>query len=730
MSYDSDDKDLEETREILEDVAKNVEKCVSFYSRIFEEGREDQDFVNGLNQWGAQERRSRDIDGLPTLVLNQMKPFAAQVVNNIRQTRPAIRVVPVDNHADKDTAEVFSGIIRNIEYQSKANDAYDTGAKNAVETGLGWIKVCVDYASEYSFDQEIYIERIINHEGAMLDPNAKKLDGSDADYGFVIIDIDKDEFEDMYPDADPSGYDIGFWSTEGTVRVLDYYYKEYEDRTIYSVSYTQDDKTVEGVIDADEKKILEEQLGEIEVIEERKIRRPKIKQCLVTQNEVLDSTDWQGKYIPIIPVVGDEVWVEGRRYFHSLIRQGKDAQRMYNYWKSASTAMIALQPKAPVTGPVGSFSSFPDEWAASNKKNLPFLEWDPVYGEDGQLLPPPMRQPPIQGSPAMMQEAMSAREDIRLAIGMGNANMGQEDNAVSGVAIRNRQIEGDNATFHFMDNLASSITQVGCILVDLIPKIYNKPQIKRILGQDNQEDLVPINQPFKEDKNGNKVPTDDSNYDGIYDLKAGKYDVVCDVGPSYSSQRQEMADKLTELIGAKPELMEVVGDMVFESLDLPNGTEIADRLRSLMDPKILGDDPMANKLQQASQKMQQMQEQLKSMDAALQDKAKNEQFEQAYKTQELQLKRDELAMKAQQAQADIAKTQSEIENNRVQTQQDRIENAQLMTELQGRIDDISEAFEAFLDFEESQLQNNEGDELTGALVIQELDNQEGISEDD
>jgi hypothetical protein len=326
------------------------------------------------------------------------------------------------------------------------------------------------------------------------------------------------------------------------------------------------------------------------------------------------------------------------------------------------------------------------------------------------VLPPPQKQPPVQGSPAMMQEAMSARDDIRLAIGMPPANMGQPDNAISGVAIRNRQIEGDNATFHFIDNLASSITHLGCILVDLIPKIYKKPQIQRILGLDGQEDMVPINQPFVKDDEGNLKPTDQANYDGIYDLKAGSYDVVCDVGASYSSRRQEMSDKMIEITQARPELFEVVGDLLFDALDMPMSAEIAERLRAVMNPEVLGDDPQAKKLQSAAQTIQQLQEQLKNLDAALQDKKKDAQFEQQYKIQELQLERDKLAIEAQKAQASIAKMQSESIENTAQAQKERAETAQIISELQFQIQDVAQAFNEFLDFESEALSEQEEQE--------------------
>lgn len=712
-----------EDTEILEEALTNIQAMDDFYNEVHENGRDDQDFVNGVNQWSAEDKRQRDLDGVPSLVLNQTKPFCNQVINDIRQARPALRIVPVDSNADPETAEVLSGLIRNIEYRSKASDAYDTAARNAIQASIGWIKVCVDYEHEFTFDQEITIERILNFESAMIDPNSTMLDGSDAEYGVVYEDIPKEKFESLYPEATTEGFEGTFWSSDKTIRVAEYYYRVYDEVDIYQVAYQEGETVVEGVVTKPEIDLLEESGIEVEIVDQRKTRLPKVMQCLLTQNEILDKTEWVGKYIPIIPVVGDEIWTDGRRNFSSLIRQGKDAQRMYNYWKSASTHMIALQPKTPWTGAAGSFDSFPNEWANANRKNYAFLEYDVVYDENGQRVEPPKREAPVQGSPAMMQEAMNAREDIRLAIGMPLSNMGEKDNAISGVAIRNRQIEGDNATFHFIDNLATAMTHLGVILVDLIPKIYSKPQIRRIIGEDGTEDIVPVNQPYVQDKETGKKrpPKSGEQYDGIYRLGTGKYDVVCDIGASYSSQRQEMADKLGELVAAKPELFEVVGDLIFKSLDLPMSEELSERIKATMNPVVLGDDPQGEKLKQAAQQLKAMEEQLLNMDAALKDKRKNEEFEQQRDMEKIKLEREKLVIEANKVNAEIAKIQSEIEENRAQTINQRIENQARMDEVLSRVDDIGEALEIMLDNEE---RNRENDTPVEVSEVKENDDNE------
>lgn len=627
-----------------------------YYSEIYSRGEEDQSFLYGIGQWSEKDLKARKRQGRPALTLNQMLPFAHQVINDIKQSRPSIRVSPVDDSGDEDTAEVYQGIIRNIERQSKAEQAYDTAAMNSVGAGIGWIRITTDYCDPMSFDQEIFIDRVLDFQSVYLDPHATGLAGSDAEAGFVFEDISQDEFERRYPDADISsiGADKIGWKGKDTVRIAEHFYKTYKEIEIVL--------TDRGTITRAEADLLEEAGEVFEEQDTRKSKFPVIKHCVLNGSEILESSEWLGKYIPLVPVIGEEAWINGKREFYSLIHQAKDAQRMVNYWKTASTEFIALQQKAPYIGPIGSYKSYPDEWEAANNENLPFLEYDLVYDKNGNLVQPPQKQPPITGSPAMMQEAIAAADDVRSALGMYEASLGKQGNEVSGIALRHRQVYGDNSNFHFMDNLSASITQVGCILVDLIPKLYAKRKIARILGEDGTNDNIPINQPYKKDPETGKIRPvkEGEQYDGIYDLKAGKYDVVCDVGASYSSKRQEMADKLVEIYKANPKVMDLTGDIFFSVLDMPMGDEIAKRLKSQMPPELLGEDPQAAKLKAAAEMVGQLEEQLKNYEAALADKEKDKYFEQKSKAAELELERSKMLIQADKTKAEIAKIYSEI----------------------------------------------------------------------
>lgn len=678
------------------EVLEKWELCKTHYQTLYDDCETDWKFLHGEGQWDNEATKARKDSAKPCLVLNQLLPYAQQIVNDIRQARISIRVSPVDDNADIDTADIYQGIIRNIERQSDANTAYTTASLYAVGAGIGWIKIKTDYADTDTFDQEAYIERVLDFTSVYPDPNFKSIDGRDMEYGFVIDKISHEMYEELY-DRAPVGFDDDR-CIEGEVSLAQFFYKYYKSDTLYKIMLVDGS---EHVVNGEQKQALDEsEEVAYEILMERKVKVPYVKHCLYDGYEdPIEESEFPSDYVPLIPVFGEEVFIDGKREFHSLIRQAKDAQKMYNYHKSEETYAMALQPRNPIIGPKGSFKSYPNKWANLNKDNVTYAEYDLVYDKNGQRAEAPTRQPPVQGSNAITVAAESARQDIRLAIGMPQANMGERGNEVSGIAIRNRQIEGDNATFHFVDNLSASISQVGRILVDIIPRIYSERTIARIIGEDGEEKNVPINVPYVKQEGQIRRAKQGENYTGIYDLKAGKYDVVCDVGASYSSKRQETADKMMQLIGAQPELVSVIGDLVVEATDLPMAKEIAERLRSVMDPALLGEDPQAAKLQQASEAIKKLEDQLLNYQAALDDKKKNEQFEQHVKLKELQIE-------AEKTQADIAKTQAEIEKMRAETQGFNIEAVQALggavQGLAAQVNDIGGAVSEILSAKERE----------------------------
>ena len=316
-------------------------------------------------------------------------------------------------------------------------------------------------------------------------------------------------------------------------------------------------------------------------------------------SEIIETNDWAGKWIPIVPVFGDEVFSGGKRTLKSLIRDAKDAQQNFNYWRSGATEAVALGPKTPFIGPVGAFDSSAEKWATANVKNHPYIEYD------GGI--PPQRQPFVGVPAGMLQEAMNASDDMKAIIGIYDASLGARSNETSGKAIMARQREGDVSTFHFIDNLAKSIAHTGRILVDLIPKIYDTERVIRVIGADGESKNVPL-----------KQQTEHKGVQRIFDLGVGKYDVAVDTGPSFTTQREEAATQMIELIRGYPNAAPIIGDLLAKNLNWPDADEIAKRLKAMLPPQIQQLESEEGLPPEAMQKIQALQQQMQQMGQQMQ----------------------------------------------------------------------------------------------------------------
>lgn len=621
---------MDGVEDIIEVAKERFTNTLAHYDEEYRRGEEDVEFANG-EQWSEAEKKRRADDSRPALTENRCMPFIEQIVNGARETRPSVRVAPIDDKGDQDTAEVFKGLIRNIERQSKASVAYDMGVQNAVSAGYGWIRIGTDYTDPLSFTQDIRIESVADWKSVMLDPASEMIDGSDAEYGFIYKDIEKDTFKKTYPDKEPTDF-------EGTspdndddiekVRIVEYFYKQYEETEITEVFLA--DGSTKVLTKAQLESLPAEEI--IEVLQERKTKLPTVKWCKLYGGGKLEETEWLGQYIPLIPVYGKLVWRDGRLKAYSLITHAKDPQRMLNVIKTTIAEVVGSQPKnQPWVGAKGQFET-DDRWDTANVENYASLEYDMKWVTDedtGQsmLAPPPQKAQPIQVSPALFQIEANASLGINSALGMYEEGRGDESNAISGVAIKSRQIRGDKATFHFIDNLACSIRHVGVILVDLIPKIYNRDQVLRIVGNDDKEKTIQITQEGQTDKT-----------QGIYNLNAGKYDVDVDVGASYATQQQEFLNIMLELLRVNPELAAIAGDKIVEASGGAYADVISERIRANMPPEMQSDDPMATKLLEVMKQLEASKQEQEMLMAALDDKKKNEALEGQIKTEEVKIK--------------------------------------------------------------------------------------------
>lgn len=556
------------------------------------------------DQWPEKIKNAREREDRPCFTTNRLPQFVRQVTNDQRQNSPSNKVYPVDNKADKETAAVLQGMYRHIEYNSNAAIARTIAFDGAAKKGWGYYRIVTAYPNAFSFNQEILIKSIPNDFSVSFDPHSTEIDGSDANWAMIGEDVAKDDFIAKYKDSKlcskedwrQLGDEAPGWITEDTVRVIEYFYKDYEDITILLLS---DGSVLEkSEFEADKDAIL---ATGVKVVNERKSKKETIKWCKLNGFEVLEETVWPGKWIPIIPIYGEIIEINGVRTYQGIIRNAKDSQTMLNFWKSSEAETIALAPKAPFIGFEGQFEGHEDKWATANTRTHAYLEVKPVTVA-GQPVGLPQRnvyEPPVQ---AITNASLQAADDLKATTGIYDSALGAQSREVSGVAIRGRQAQSHTSNYHFMDNFKHSMRHEGRIIVDLIPKVYDAEQAVRIIGEDEQQEIIWINKSFT--RKGEEV---------TYNLDLGQYDVVCESGPSYATKRDEASQSMLEMSRNAPQIMGVAGDLIVKNMDWPGASEIAERLKKTLPPGIIDDPekkPLPPEVQAQMQQMGQLIEQL------------------------------------------------------------------------------------------------------------------------
>jgi hypothetical protein len=640
------------------------------------EALEDLKFAAG-DQWPVEIQNSRNLEARPCLTINKIDAYVRQVTNQQRQQRPRIKVHGMNSQSDAKIAEILTGISRHIEVQSDADHAYDNAFNYAVRCGFGYWRVKTDYVREDSFDQEIYIEPIHNPFTVYFDPNSTLPDGSDAEKCLITQVVSKKIFEKMYPDAETG---VGFtqkgtgdtnaeWVMKEDIRIAEYWYTERKADKLCLLS--DGSKVFRSDLPSDADLLIRG----LVVIDERPTFKKQIKMIKCTAMEVLEEGDWASKYIPIIPVYGEEFVVDNKRKKYGLVRMAKDAQRMYNFWKTSITESIALAPKAKWLLAEGQDEGHENEWAQANIKSMPVLRYKQKDIE-GVPAPAPTRIQPEAPPAGIMAAADGVNSDMQAILGIFDPNQMATGN-ISGKALNGQQQQIDLTNFHYYDNLTRSIKHTARIILDLVPKIYDQARVMRIIGDDGKPDLVEINKLSQDEQGVQKI---------LNDVTVGEYDVVMDTGPGYNSKRIEAVNSMMPMLSADPNLMNVAGDLIFRNMDFPGADTIADRLAASnplaqIDDKSPVPPQVQMQLAQSKKTIQDLQQQLQGMQLMLKNRSDVEQMKQDAETKRTLIKetnrahdielrdqerhRDMVLRTDTQAHDTVIKTQTQMEIERM-----------------------------------------------------------------
>lgn len=593
---------------------------------------EDKEF-RASKQWPDDIQRAYQAAKIPCLTINRLPQFIRQITNQQRENRPAARVSAVDSLSDPKTASVFSGIIRHIESTSRAQVAYNTAAEDQVTIGRGFIRILTEYADPRDAAQSLVIKRVRNPFSIYMDPACEELDYSDAMYAFVVRDYRVAEYQARFKQNEPisaesfagAGNQKADWWLGGSVRVAEYWTVEMVPDTLLILE-TQDtillsELPPQTVVRHPERGIVGAMVGDqpVIVVGTRPVERREVRWSLINGIDILDGNEdrtggrlWPGANIPIVPVIGEEIDINGKVDLRGIVRDAKDPQRRYNYSVSKATEIAGLAPKAPYVVAEGQDEGFEKEWETANVVNHAVLHYKPTT-LDGQLVPPPQRnasEPPIQ---AMVMLTAQAGQDLMNVTGKYQASLGETGPEQSGRAIQARQRQGDIGSYNFQDNLNFAVATVCRYLVDLIPKVYDVARIVRILGEDGNEQAVMVH------ANGQAPAQPPEGVSGVFNVGVGRYDVTTAAGPSYASKRQEFVDMAMQLIQSVPQAGPVIFPMIARNMDIPYAQELADKLNKMLPPDLRDVKPgePAPPSPEVQQQMAQMEQMIQALQAEL-----------------------------------------------------------------------------------------------------------------
>lgn len=557
------------------------------------------------DQWDAEVKKRRGANR-PALTFNLLNLVVKQIIGDYRQNKMAIEVLPAGGPATEDVADILSGMIRNIETDSKADQSYTNALECSARGNIGYFRVVPEYERDDVFNQKLMIKPIHNPLTVYFDPNARMVTREDAQWCIITEMISKDEFRRQYPKAEENGWDLidinsddmDSWGDDENIRIAEYYTKE----TVQERLVAFDNGSVVAIESEEEIEALK-QVG-LNVVKERQADRINIKWRKCTGSTVLETRTYKAKYIPVIACLGEEVNIEGKINLRSAVYYGIDAQLSYNYERSAAVERTALAAKAPWLVTQKMIEARREIWDNANNTPQPYL----IYNVDPAMPNGPTRIEPPSPSMADAQNAQSAAQDVQRTTGVFDSQLGQKTNVQSGVGLSEQQAQGVTSTFIFVDNLRSAIEHCGRVLIDWIPIIYDKERVIRTINAEDSIEMQQINQ-----KQENRLL---GITEVLNDVTVGQYDVVVTAGKAFASRRAEAVEGMLKWAQVFPQQAPLVADQILENMDVPGGDVMAARIKRSLPPQVVN-DPDSPEGQQAAQQAQQQQAQQAAMQQQL-----------------------------------------------------------------------------------------------------------------
>ena len=617
-----EDEGIDEA-EVLKKAREDLVLWDGYFGENVVRGKDDMNFVL-RDQWSAVERSEFSRLFKPAMSFNKLYDTCKKVLGEQRKNKPDLIVRSLTGKSKQEQIDLRADLVRTISYQSQNDLVYQTAFRQALMMGYGAFEICLDYESPRSFNKIIRYELIPDVTRTSFDPTAMKPHKGDGNFCARQYVYTKEEFYATYPHvmnpvsySDPRSLLDFQWETRDTIVVCKYSRKEWYPIKLLLLSDGQavtEDEWDDMQEDIERRKSLaagSKVVGDMilkgipEIVGERMSKDYKIRQYILTQNQIIEFTKWPSKYLPLIFCDGDSNFINGQQYTRSFIHEAKDAQKFINYVGSEVAAEIKNRRREQWIGTPDNILGNEQMWRNPElQAGILIAKPDPKTGAM------PQKMQPWELSQTLLAQYQRGCQDIREILGFSE-NEALQGRDISGKARRERKMEGSMSAYVWFDNLNQALEQGGRVVLDLLPEIAGENERHMVISKaDGNTDSIVLNKIVGESESG-EILRENS-------LDNGDYDIEIDTGPSFAVQKDIALEFMQQTLAANPTVFPLIADLWAKNLDVQFMPQIAERFKTLVPPQILAKEegkelppqPPSPQEQMAQQQMQAQQQQM------------------------------------------------------------------------------------------------------------------------
>lgn len=526
----------------------------------------------------------------PNMEFNILEAFISRLCGEFSKMDPAFTV-----RAKEGVKLINPDVIDLVDAHLKA--AFCGGDKNSLSYhlyrdilsgGYSVAKIFTDYASELSFDQQIYIERVFDPTLTVFDPLARKSHKGDGRFACELFPKSAGEAEEMY------GSDIlkdvkftrntnvnGFnWSyrnqKEDIILFGEYFRKKMKKAKILKLAngHSVTEKQYEAFLEKWEKSgyleqppiILKSRMTELETID----------MYTITGNKIVDHKETNFSMLPLVFFDGNSVIVrdstdsQAEQVVRPYVYHARDTQKMKNFAGQSLCNeienMVQHKWKAPVEG-IPSNEDY--QLAYTNPQKATIVLYNQFKdGDPNQPLNPPQEIMRAPIPPELTNTFTLADNTVQVILGSYDASQGNVDSDMSGIAIMQGAMHSNASAMPYTMGFIEGWSRCGEIYLNLLPKYFVTQRSIPIILPNGKREFFEIN------KKGS------GNLKFDYDVSA--LEVSIKPGINYEVQKQiamKTIEHLMNISDSFKQFMNMNGlEVLLDNIDIRG----IDKLKSLV----------------------------------------------------------------------------------------------------------------------------------------------------